>query len=67
MSSEKFESLEDDLSAILDEVKAKERKITGCGGGMRNLFIYEAVKYYSESKYNSIYKYSLDDHLFDVC
>ena len=34
MSSEKFESLEDDLTAILDEVKTKERKIAECSGGM---------------------------------
>ena len=33
MSSEKFESLEDDLSNILDEIKAKERKIAGSSGG----------------------------------
>ena len=45
MSSEKFESLEDDLSAILDEVKAKERKIAGCSGGKTH-FIQITVEWY---------------------
>ncbi|XP_076441592.1 vesicle transport through interaction with t-SNAREs homolog 1B-like [Babylonia areolata] len=35
MSSEKFESLEDDLSSILDDIKTKERKITGVSGEER--------------------------------
>ncbi|KAL8583834.1 hypothetical protein ACOMHN_040303 [Nucella lapillus] len=35
MSSEKFETLEDDLSSILDDIKSKERKISGISGEER--------------------------------
>jgi hypothetical protein len=43
MSSEKFESLEDDLQAVLDDVKAKENKISGLSGGKRNCLAYYIV------------------------
>ncbi|KAK7103991.1 hypothetical protein V1264_018772 [Littorina saxatilis] len=49
MSSEKFESLEDDLSAILDDVKTKERKITGSSGEERKNAIRQAERKLEEA------------------
>lgn len=35
MSSEKFESIEDDLRSVLKDIKSKEEKLTGYTGGKK--------------------------------